>query len=204
MKKKTGDIIFALIIGALLVGVPLFCYAGGTQTVTVRAVIPTSSSLNLSVSRVLVSDQTNWQNATSIDFGNLTYNSTLCIFTSPYYYAVDCGVVDNTGNAWTLAHARTNVVRGGGTENLNNKINVDFVRQLSSNTSALTPLAELSYANATGSSATFTKAQILGTNSTGWLRIYYGIGSGSGDNTGVSPINATQPGGTYTGSVTLT
>ena len=200
MKKKTGDIIFALIIGALLVGVPLFCYAGGTQTVTVRAVIPTSSSLNLSVSRVT---GTTWANATSIDFGTLTYNSTLGIFLPTSYYAVDCGVVDNTGNAWTLTHARTNVANGNAT--LNNNINVDFIRQLSSNTSVLTPLAELSYANATGSAATFTKAQILGTNSTGWLRIYYGIGTGNTtDNPGVRPINATQPGGTYTGSVTLT
>jgi len=38
----------------------------------------------------------------------------------------------------------------------------------------------------------------------GWLRIYYGIGTGSGDVTGVTPVTLAQPVDTYSGSVTLT
>jgi hypothetical protein len=61
-------------------------------------------------------------------------------------------------------------------------------------------LSKFSFANS--NSKAFTKAQLAG----GWLRIYYGIGTGEAgkDAAGVTPIGLDTPAGTYAGSVTIT
>lgn len=192
MKSKLSNVL--LFVGVGLVVVPLLCYAAATQTVNVRAVVPSVNSLNLTVSRI---QNLTWTNATSMDFGTLTFDTTNHIFTSPYYYAVDCGVVDNSGNVWTLTHTATNFASGNNT--LNSKVNVDFMRQNLTNANG-TVISERSYANAS-LGVPITKTQL---GNDGWLRIYYGLGTGSGDNPGVTPINSTQASGTYTGSVTVT
>ena len=80
-------------------------------------------------------------------------------------------------------------------------MNVTFVQQTPDPNNAST-LQYISYASS--NNVSYTKTQI-GTGN--WLRIYYGIGTGDPlkpDATGVTPIGADKPAGTYTGSVTIT
>jgi hypothetical protein len=195
-----------ILIGMLFAAV-VFCSTNawavtpGSQTVTVSATVPTrAGGLTVAISKVT---GTVWTaNQTAISFGTLTWNSTNKIFLPDSYYAVDLGVEDNTNSAWTITHTR-NSLAGQGT-NINDKVNVTFVKQTSSTVGV--ELQKLSFADSQNIS--YTKAQLAG----GWLRVYYGIGTGEVDTvtkigkdaTGVTPIGLDTPAGTYTGSVTLT
>jgi hypothetical protein len=167
-------------------------WAGDSQTVTVTATVPTvSSGVTLTVSKVI--DDV-WTTSSSIAFGTLTWDSTNNIFLPDCYYAVDIDVTDNTGNIWTVTHTRASLANG--TNNLDDKVNVSFDKQTSSTASE--ELKKVSFADS--NSVAYTKTQLEG----GWLRIYYGIGTGSDDATGVTPIGTDTVAGTYTGSVTIT
>jgi len=178
-------------------------WAAASQTVTVNATVPTvTGGLTVGISKVVGEVWTAGQ--TSVSFGTLVWhpeNGTngkpLNIFMAPMYYAVDIGVTDNSGTAWTVTHTRASLA-GQGT-NINNKVNVSFNKQTSDTVS--TELQKVSFGNS--QSIAYTKAQLAG----GWLRIYYGVGTGDPlkpDATGVTPIGLDTPSGTYTGSVTIT
>jgi hypothetical protein len=193
MKNKVFNVLAVVAVGLVVVS-PLLCYAASTQTVNVRAVVPPLNGLSVSISRV---QGTTWTTATSIDFGTLDFDNTFKIFRAPFYYAVDCGVNDNSGNTWTVTHTRTNLANGNQT--LNNKVNVNFVRQDDKDTGVILTGGQVSYEDSNNKA--YTKTQL--NNGASWLRIYYGVGTGSGDNPGVTPIDATQQAGTYRGSVTI-
>ncbi|MDD5561470.1 MAG: hypothetical protein PHT50_05015 [Candidatus Omnitrophica bacterium] len=187
-----------LLICCIVFVVVVFCvtnaWAAASQTVSVNATVPTmAGGLSVTVSKVVGSV---WTTASSISFGTLIWDNTNKIFLPNCYYAVDIGVTDNSGTVWTLTHTRVNLA-GQGT-NLNGKVNVSFNKQTSS--SVGTELAKYSYANS--QNIAYTKTQLSG----GWLRIYYGVGTGEAgkDATGVTPIGLDTPAGTYTGSVTIT
>jgi hypothetical protein len=170
-------------------------WAATSQTVNINAAVPLlAGGLTVTVSKVT---GTTWATATSISFGTLVWNTTNKIFLPDSYYAVDVGVTDNSGTVWTLTHTRTSIAGNG--SNLDNKINVSFNKQTSS--TASTELQKVSYANS--QSIAYTKTQLSG----GWLRIYYGIGTGDPtkpDAAGVTPIGIDTPAGTYSGTVTIT
>ncbi len=169
-------------------------WAASSQTVTVNATVPTvTGGLTVSVSKV-TGDV--WTAASSISFGTLVWDTVNKIFLPASYYAVDVGVTDNSGTAWTVTHTRASLANG--TNNLNNKVNVSFNKQTSSTVS--TELQKVSFANS--NNVAYTKAQLAG----GWLRIYYGIGTGESgkDAPGVTVIGLDTPAGTYTGSITIT
>ena len=171
-------------------------WAASSQTVTVNATVPTvATGLTVGISKVTGTVWTAGQ--TSIGFGTLVFDPLTNIFLPASYYAVDIGVTDNTGTAWTVTHTRASLISG--TNNLDDKINVSFNKQTSSTVS--TELSKFSFGNS--NSKAFTKAALAG----GWLRIYYGIGTGDPakpDAAGVTPIGLDTPAGTYTGSVTIT
>ena len=173
-------------------------WAVSSQTVTVNATVPTvTGGLTVTVSKVI---GTVFTPATSISFGTLALDPVNHIFTTSdkSYYAVDVGVTDNSGTAWTVTHTRNSLLSG--VNSLDSKVNVSFNKQTSS--TASTELSKVSFGDS--NSKAFTKATLLG----GWLRIYYGIGTGSLvaplDATGVTPIGLDTPAGTYSGSVTIT
>ena len=169
-------------------------WAASSQTVTVNATVATiTGGLSVSVSKVT---GTVWTAASSISFGTLVWDTVNHIFLPNCYYAVDVGVTDNSGTPWTLTHTRASLANG--TSNLNNKVNVSFNKQTSS--TASTELRKVSFGNSNG--VAYTKAQLSG----GWLRIYYGVGTGEpgADAPGVTPIGIDTLAGTYTGSVTIT
>ncbi len=180
----------------------VFCAAGAwaasSQSINVNASIPTmTGGLSVTVSRVNGLGSAIFTPASSIDFGSLTWDTVNHIFLPENYYAVDIGVTDNSGTAWTITHTRTSLAGNG--NNLDNKVNVSFNKQTSATVSS--ELQKVSYGNS--QSISYTKAQLAG----GWLRIYYGVGTGDPtkpDATGVTPIGLDTPAGTYNGTVTIT
>jgi hypothetical protein len=186
MKKLFVLIVFLAVV---LCAVNAFAAA---QTIAVTATVPSTSGLSVTINKVVGST---WTTASSIAFGNLVWNSTASMFlpSDGGYYVVDVDVTNNA-TSWTLTHNRTPLAFG--TNKLDSNVNVSFYKQTSSSVGTL--LSKLSF-DASNNQA-FTKTALSGA----WLRIYYGIATGSSDATGVTPIGATAAAGTYTGSVTLT
>jgi hypothetical protein len=179
-----------------------FCTTGAwaaqSQTVNVSATVPAvSQGLSVAISKVT---GTTWaKDQTAINFGNLILDPVNHIFLPDSYFAVDIGVTDNSATVWTLTHTRSSLAGTSG--NLDSKVNVTFVKQTTGTTNP--ELRKVSYANS--NSVSHTKTQLAG----GWLRIYYGIGTGDTtpgkeDATGVTPIGLDTPAGTYSGTVTIT
>jgi len=190
MKKTLVTLMTALVVAQLFVSVAL---AGDNKTVQVKATIPTQNTLNVAISKVI---GTAFTTATAVDFGTLVLDPTYNIFKTAdgSYFAVDVGINSNATN-WTVTHAVTSMANG--TANLDNKINVSFINQQSTSTGL--QLSKVAYTASNGK--VINKADIT---AGGWLRIYYGLATGTGDATGVAVIPATQLGGAYAGVITLT
>lgn len=193
MRKNIWKI---LICVCAILAVASLSFAAETRDFDVKASIPQQNGMSVSISKVV---GTTWtKDQLSVDFGQLVFDTQYNIFTSTCYYAVDVGISSNAAD-WTIKHDTIPVINGTG-EKLDDNINVSFVRQLTDTTD--TPLTKLSYTASNGK--TFTKAEVS-PNSTEWLRIYYGIATGDGnDAPGTSPIGATKTYGNYSGRVTLT
>jgi hypothetical protein len=201
--KKGGEKMMKRILiltMALVFGATALCFAASSKTINVTAAVPLQSGgLNVSVSKIRSTDDA-WVQTGDIpvDFGTLTYNTTYGIFLPTYYYAVDVGVIDNSGTAWTLTHTRASVKKDS-TNNLDSSINVTFVKQVGTGTP--TELKKVTFANSNNTA--YTKANLTG----GWLRIYYGIAAGDPkkpDASGAELITMDKPYGTYAGTVTIT
>lgn len=192
-KTMVRNFLKAIVVLVVLLGVAsVSCFAGDTKTVTVKAVILQQNGLSVSISKIVVPGDTWFPGQSSVDFGTLTFDTTFNIFRASAYYAVDVGNNSNAAD-WTVTHTPNSITSG--LANLDSNVNVSFMKQTSDTTA--TELSKVSFAN---SSKAYTKSQLSG----GWLRIYYGIASGSGDNTGVTPITTDKPYGTYQGSAVLT
>ncbi len=187
------------VVAVMVLGFASVCLAAQTNTITVKAVIPSTNGMTVTISQVVGTTFTPLAANDTMDFGTLTLDTVNHIYSAPFYFAVDIGVLNNSG-AWTVQHTPASIYNrttGNTSQNLDSNINVTFEHQLTDTTSS--PLAQLSFLNSTRS---VTNTDI----STGWLRIYYGIGTGNTttpDNPGVVPIPQTQVAGNYQGSVTL-
>lgn len=191
---KMKNILMGMIFVVVAFCATTSAWASASQTVTVNAAVPAvSGGLTVDISKVT---GTVWAKGQStINFGTLVWDNTNKIFLPASYFAVDIGVKDNSTN-WTLTHTRASLAKGS--DNLNNKVNVAFVKQTSDTTDE--PLQKVSFGDSNG--IAYNKAALAG----GWLRIYYGVGTGEAgkDAAGVTPIGLDTPAGTYTGSVTIT
>ncbi len=172
--------------------------AASSKTVTLRASVPVISGVTLNAARATGAQLASLGEASTLDFGTLIFDSVNHIFTASDYFAVDIGIENNSG-PWTLTHTPSSIYNrttGNTSQNLDTHINVTFVNQLDDTQANM--LSKVSFAN---SAATFTSGQI----STGWIRVYYGVGTGGPeDNPGVTPILQTQPAGAYQGAITIT
>jgi len=188
MKKLFIAVVF---LAAVLCAANVFA-AGVTQSIGVTATIPSTASMTVTVSKIVSST---WTTTSEIAFGSLSWDSVNKMFlpSDGGYYAVDI-VVNDTASTWTLTHTRSSLASGLST--LDNNVNVTFCNKTSS--SAETTLSKVSYANS--DNVAYTNSIL--TNS--WLRIYYGIATGSSDASGVSTIGSGAIAGTYSGTVTLT
>lgn len=177
---------------SLGVAVPLF--ANDTQDITVQATIESlNPAFDIAVTPIDATTDswgtTDDSPSYTIDFGTLNADYDNNILLPDDYYAVDVGIVSNTG--WQVTHDAT------GLGELNDNVNVTFVTTDGSTDSEL---EKVSFSNSNGQSYTDSD---FGTGE--WLRIYYGIGTGDGnDAAGVEPIGLDTPTGTYQGTVTLT
>ncbi|MDD2703063.1 MAG: hypothetical protein PHC33_03550 [Candidatus Omnitrophica bacterium] len=167
-----------------------------SQTVDMTAQVQSENSISVSISKIV---GTTWSTATAVAFGQLNYDSTNNIFTAGCYYAVDVNVNSNATN-WTVTHTinKNIALTTDATKTLNDNINVSFVKQ---NASTSTELGK--YSLTKSNNKAYTKSQI-GVSSGNWLRIYYGIATGTGDGEGAVPVTSDKPAGTYSGQVKVT
>ena len=189
----------------LVLSIPSFAQETQTETIPISAEIPLVEGLSVGISRVDISvnPQTgqvteNWVPGQSeINFGTLYFDETWGIWRANCYYVVDVGVDTNADN-WTLQYEASDLTDGKG-HFLNNNVNVRFRKMIKQNGNDVEAanLGDYSYGMKSNS---FTKFQL----GDGWLRIYYGIATGSGDAPGVEVITMDKPAGTYTGTITLT
>ena len=187
-----------ILLTVLMISVASVCFAAATKSITVTAIVPgVANALNVTVSQVNPVGNVFLQSGPNlpIDFGTLAFDSVNSIFTAQFYYSVDIGVTNNTGGAWTLTHT-ANSIQKDATNNLNNNLNVTFIKMTTPSVGNV--LQNVSYANSNNVALTSTQL------SNGFLRINYGIGTGSGDAPGVLPITTAKPSGTYSGTVVIT
>ncbi len=194
-------------------GVAVTCFA--QTNITVTANVEATSFLDFAVSRVTpgaapdgsLDDWEELPEGSGIGFGPLTYDPEFKIFTADIYYAVDVGVVDNSG-AWTLTHTVTSMTNG--VDNLNDNINVSVaeiaLNTISGNGEEVGSLNKVSYTDSNG--LAYNQASIGPGH---WFRFYYGVGTGNDDpingavdNPGVVPVDASKSSGPYSGTITLT
>ncbi len=190
----------------LALSIPYLIYAQQTeQSIQLTVEIPRVEELVVGISRVDVTVDPNtgqisetWNpGQTEINFGKLKFDANTGVWRATCYYVVDIGVNTNAPN-WSLQHQVTPLTDKKG-HFLDTKVNVKFVKMVQQNGNDV-EAGELGYWSYGMSNATFTPGQLQG----GWLRIYYGIATGSGDATGVTPITMETPAGTYSGTITLT
>jgi len=122
-------------------------FAGASKTIDVSAHVPTiGGGFNVNVSRIRASDD-GWELTDPnlpIDFQTLVYDNVNGVFGANYYYAVDVGVMDNSGAPWMITHTRNSVALDA-FNNLDNNINVTFTKE--STTAPSVNLTKASYAN---------------------------------------------------------
>lgn len=141
--------------------------------------------------------------AQGMDFGALTLDTTYSVYRASVYYVVEV-TVDSNKSDWWVKHDGTSVANGGG--NLDYNINVSFFKVTKAGVIGQPDIetsigAKASYGSCILTGAkTFTKSQI----SPGWLRIYYGIATGSGDASDVTAIGADKAAGSYSGKAIIT
>ena len=164
-----------------------------TEIYQLQATIPPQTSMDVSISKVVGANLTS---TSAVDFDSLVMDNTHNMFKSANgsSYCIDVDVNSNA-LSWTLIHAVTSMTNGNA--NLDNKINVTFMNQQTSTTAS--QIAKVSYSASNG--IAINKSQI---SNSGWLRIYYGLATGSGDGAGTSVIPVTQAKGVYGGTITLT
>lgn len=198
MKSSVLRYLIAFVMFFALVGT---CLAGPTKTIPIQANVPViAGGLNVNVSKIGANSDVWLESSPNlpIDFGTLVYEPINGEFYAPYYYAVDVGVTDNTGNNWLLTHNSNSVLcLQNASHNLDNNITVSFVKQTFAEGD--TVLQKYSYSNS--NNVSYNMSQLAG----GWLRVYYGVGTGgSHEETGVLPVTIDKPSGQYSGSVVLT
>ncbi len=160
-----------------------------TVTLEIRAHIPEVNMMKVVINKV--DNGKYWSQTDCMDFGQLYYDKRNGIFRSSVYFVVDVGVVVNSGN-WMIIHQPTPIIGPEG-KRLDDHISVIFVDKEKSEERVI---QRSSYGR---SYFVFHSAEV----STGWLRIYYGVATGKGDASGVSPITMSMPAGRYTGRVVL-
>ncbi|MFA5362144.1 MAG: hypothetical protein WC335_02710 [Candidatus Omnitrophota bacterium] len=192
-------LIFVFVCAVVLLGVFCagWCQTNPSQTVDMTAQIQSENSISVSIQKVVGSV---WTTASSVDFGALSFDPTNNIFTAGCYYSVDVGVNSNAAN-WTVTHTinKNIALTTDATKTLNDNINVTFVKHSDS----LTPVTLGKYSLTKSNNKVYSKANI-GASSGYWLRIYYGIATGTDDGDGAVPVTSEKPAGTYSGQIKVT
>ncbi|MCG8429631.1 MAG: hypothetical protein MJA29_00430 [Candidatus Omnitrophica bacterium] len=189
--RKAGSI--GIVAAALMLTAALPAQAADSKVVDVLAAIPQQNGLTVTVSRVVDGE---WSEVDAVDFGTLAYDSINKVFGSEAYYAVDVGVNSNAPD-WTVTHEVSSIANDDGSDNLDDNVNVSFIKQVDDDTGDVMDLVTFAQSH----QMAYTREQLLG----GWLRIYYGIATGdeAEDAPDAIPIDMDKPHGNYQGTITL-
>ncbi len=189
-----------IMLGIAVLVLGIFSASFAATNIRIAASIGETHQMNVTLSKVVgavttpVTDLT----GTGMDFGALT-KGTDNVFRSNAFFYLDAPVVSNK-TGWTITHTAADFAKDA-TNNLNGNTNVKFVK-VDNTTNAETQLASNGYISYQTAK---TRAAIAQSELTsGRLRIYYSIASGSGDATGVTVVTTAKPIGSYQGTVTLT
>lgn len=192
--KKT---VLSILTAALVLCCGLkFAAAADAKTTTMTANVPAiTPTLNIAIYDIWPGQS--WDpGAYSLDFGTLILDNANRTWKADHYHAIDAAVTGNTANTWDLTLRGDSIRNAAGDVNLDNNINVKFVKVMGNNES------ELEYASyrTCRLGRNYTKDQLSG----GFLRVYYSIATGSDDASGALPILEFQNGGHYEGTVQMT
>lgn len=181
-------------------------FAASTVNVTVRAVVPSSLDLTTSIRSAPPGGDPygpGSADATSLDFGTLTFDTTNNIWVASKYFSVFL-IASTSGRAYTLQQTNNGVVSTG-TNNLNSNLimtpDYQSADQLGGSPQGLMPAGD-SLGSASLSLGTNRIIYNGVAGQTRIVRAYYGIATGAaGEPTGAQPVTTNQPAGTYTGTI---
>lgn len=198
--------LFYLVVAALMLS-PASGFCATTASVSVRAVVP--SALELSSWMRYAPPEgdpygTGSGDATSLDFGTLTWDSQYSIWTAGRYFTVFL-VANTSGRAYRLQQSCSGFYMGG--TNLNSSLIMTPDYQ------SADELGGIAQGSMPAQDSLGTASLAVGTNKVIYngnagiakiVRAYYGLATGaSGEPTGAVPITGDQPSGTYSGTITF-
>lgn len=190
------DILICLVCLGVVAGSAMLTFAA-TVNLPVIATVPSLNNLTVTLSRAPAGGG-NWTNASSVDFGTLTFDNVNKIFKTNWYYAADVGTESNAD--WTVTHTISSINNATLGDDLDDNVNVVFVKKGVGTTNE-TQLDKVTFANSNNKG--YIKSAFAGGY---WLRIYYGVATGNitTDAPGASPIGLGKPAGKYQGTSIIT
>lgn len=189
----------------LIAGSPVF--AGSTVNVSVRAVVPSTLELSTwirSAGPGVDPYGPGSADATSLDFGTLTFDTVNSIWVADKYFTVFL-LATTSGRAYTIQQTNNGVTSTGGNLNSNLLMTPDYqtADKIGNVAQGLLPAGDSIGAK----SLSYGTNKVIYNGNSGESRIarsYYGLATGAaGEPAGSLPITTNKPAGTYTGTVTF-
>lgn len=198
----------SLLLLICLAGVSSPAYAASTASVTVRAVVPSTLDLSYWIRSAPPGGDPygpGSADATSIDYGTLTFDTTNNIWVASSYYTVFL-LPSTSGRAYTLQQTNAGIVSTGGS-NLNSNL-IMTPDYISNDTIGGIAQGLMPAGDSLGPAAlSYGTNKVIYNGNSGESRIirsYYGLATGAaGEPTGALPITTSKQAGTYTGTVTF-
>lgn len=196
-----------LLGGLFILGSLNLCWAGSTASIGVQAQIPQQLELSYWIRYAPPGGDpygSGSGDATSINFGKLSWDDTNGIWVADKYYTVFL-VARTSGRPYRIVQTCTGLVNGS--YKLDDSFVVTPDYQANDEWSGGQPQGPMPSGDSLGTSglAVATNKVIYNGNSgkTRIIRAYYGLATGEPGKPG-KPITGDQPSGTYTGTVTFT
>ena len=206
--KKSKALVLAL--GFILAQAGIAAAAVSTSaTFNLTTILPVASAVNFNTSKVINAglNKSDWTalsgtSGQTLDFGSLTFNSTLGIYTAGNFFAIDVAPVGAGSESVTFTYTAGPAVTGA-IKTLGDAVVVTTYKEV------FDPVAQVSTETqinaATG--ATLKNVSTLNTTAAtlagGWLRAYIGISTGDATKAGVPFTSADAP-GNYTATLLIT
>ncbi|MDD4183353.1 MAG: hypothetical protein PHT53_06000 [Candidatus Omnitrophica bacterium] len=197
-----------ILLFVCLISLNGLAYAASTADVTVRAVVPSTLELSYWIRSAPAGADPygpGSADATSLDYGTLTFDTTNSIWVASDYFTVFL-LPATSGRAYTVQQTNNGVVSTGGND-LNNHL-IMTPDYITADTIGGIAQGAMPAGDSLGSaSLSYGTNKVIYNGNSGESRIirsYYGLSTGAaGEPTGALPITTSKPAGTYTGTVTF-
>ena len=204
MKIRVLFVCFAVALALCAGGM---AFAATTVNVAVKAVVPSSLALTSSI-RSAAPGQDPFgpgsADATTIDFGTLTFDTTNNIWVASKYFAVFL-IATTSGRPYVIQQTNSGIASGASNLNANMLMTPDYqsADKLGTTAQGLIPAGD-SVGPATLSFGTNKHIYDSTSGLSRIVRAYYGLATGApGEPTGSAPITTNKLSGTYSGSITF-